>query len=183
MPAPTARAAVTPAPRCILVTGPAGTEKVRWLQETIHTLRADGLVANCAVLATPETAGEMERFARVVPRVSVRRLILPCLCCPGAAELPRRVRALAEESGADRLFVDLPVLAAAGLIAEFDALVRWPREIVVCLDAGWTAARHADSLSYFQFSLLSAADRVIDAPGRPVLNRCRVEASRSLVPA
>lgn len=153
------------------------------MQATIHLSRADRLSANCAVLTPPETAGEMERFARAVPRVSVRRLILPCLCCPGAAELPRRVCALAEESEADWLIVALPALAANGLIAEFDALVRWPREVVVCLDASWTESRRTDSLSCFQFRLISTADRVIDAPGRPGPARRRMEISRSLVPA
>lgn len=118
----------------------------------------------CAVLAPEETAAAMERFARGAPWVSVRRLAVPCLCCPAAAGLPGLVRTLAEEGGPGRLFVDLPVLAAASLLAEFDALVRWPREVVVCLDAGWTEARRAEALSYFQFRLLAAADRVIDCP-------------------
>lgn len=166
MPAPATRSGFSRAPvippRCTIVTGPSGAETARWLQATIHLSRADRLSTSCAVLTIPEAAGEMERFAQVVPRVSVRRLTLPCLCCSGAAELPRRVRALAGESEADWLFVALPVLAAHGLIAEFDALVRWPREVIVCLDAAWSEARRTDSLSYFQFSLISAADRVIE---------------------
>lgn len=173
-------APVVPA-RCTIVTGPSGTETARWIQETIHTSRVDRLSARCAVLVSLENAAEMARFAEAVPRVTVRRLTLPCLCCPGAAELPRRVRALAEESDADWLFVALPVLAANGLIAEFDALVRWPREVVVCLDDAWTEARRTDSLSYFQFRLISAADRVIAAPARSGHAGRRLEVSRSLV--
>lgn len=168
MPPPAASSGFLPAPlvlpRCTIVTGPAGTGKARWMQETIHFSRADAPAINCAVLVAPETAAEMERFARVVPRVNVRRLTLPCLCCPGAADLPRLVRALVEESGADWLFVDLPALAATGLVAQSDALVRWPREIVVCLDAEWAEARRNDSLSFFQFQLITSADRIIDAP-------------------
>ena len=87
------------------------------------------------------------------------------LAIPRAAELLRHVQALVAASGADWLSVDLPVLAATGLIAQFDALVRWPREIILCLDTKWAKARRSDTLSFPQFQLISSADRVIWMPG------------------
>lgn len=180
MPAPTAKPIrqATPAvrrvsvtvPRCIIVTGPRHAGKTRWLQETIHTLRADHPSVRCAVLTAEEGATAMERFVQIVSDLTVRRLFLPCPCCPAVADLPRHARALVEESGADWLFVELPVLPAIGLIAEFDTFVHWPREVVVCLNAHWAKARRTRTLSYFQTRLVDAADRVIDTPDRAAFN-------------
>jgi hypothetical protein len=167
---PAAKPAGASVPHCIIVTGPRHAGKVSWLQETIHAVRADQPSARCAVLIAEEGVTEMERFAQAVPGVTVHRFFLPCQCCPAAADLPRHARALAEASGADWLFVALPVLPATGLIAEFDALVHWPREVVVCLDADWSEARRTRTLSFFQFQLVSAADRVIETRAQPVFD-------------
>jgi hypothetical protein len=169
MPAAEASSGLRPAPRCTIVTGPVGAARIRWMRETIQ-----GAEVKCAVLAPEETAAAMEHFARGVPRVSVRRLAVPCLCCPAAAAgLPDLVRTLVEEGGPDRLFIDLPVLAAASLLAEFDALVRWPRELVVCLSADWAKARRTRMLSYFQSRLIDAADRVVEPTDRPGIDNRR----------
>lgn len=151
----------------VFITGPRVAAKVRWLQETIHEIRAGHSSARCAILSAESGIADLERFARVVPGVTVRRFVLPCFCCPAAAELPRHARTLAEDSRADWLFIDLPVLAAGSLIAEFDALVRWPCEFVLCVDADWGKACHAGTLSFAQIALTDMADRVVMAAPAP----------------
>lgn len=163
----TPTAARTAAPRCIIVTGPRRAGKTRWLQETIHTVRADQPSARFAVLSAEEGTTRMERFAQNVPGITVHRLFLPCPCCPAAADLPRYTRALIAESKADWLFFELPVLPAIGLIAEFDTHMRWLRKVVVCLNAGWATARRTGTFSYFQTQLVEGANRVIEPSSRP----------------
>lgn len=129
-----------------------------------------------AVLASPETATALKRFADLLPGDRVRHLWLACLCCPGAADLPGQIRALAGDAGADRIFVDLPVSGAIGLIAEFDVQKPWRREIVVCLSAAWSASRRQGRLSPYQCRLIRVADSVVHVspnlskPGSEVLN-------------
>lgn len=170
MHASTVRPVCPSAPRCMIVTGPRRAGKTRWLQETVHALRAGQPSARCAVLTVKDSMIGVDRSVQNVPGGVMRRLFLPCSCCSAAVDLPRHVLALAQESGADWLFVELPVLSAINLIAEFDTLVRWPREVVVCLNADWAKARHTGTLSYFQVQLLGAADRVIEAPAGSVID-------------
>ncbi len=155
-------AAVCRSPRCIVVTGPSASAKVRWLQRIIRETLFARRTERCALLTSDETGAAMERFAEAEPRMFVRRIELSCLCCPGRTDLARALRDFAEECAADLILVELPLLAAATQIAEFDALWTNPRELVVCLDDAWATARRAESLSFFQFRLLGAADRVID---------------------
>lgn len=149
-------------PLCVIVTGPSASEKTRWLQQALRQALAARPATRCAVLASDETAEEMLRFARTEPRLLVSRLSPLCICCPGRTDLPRALRMLVDESAAEVLFLELPTLVAAAQLAELAALEFWPREVVVCLDAAWTAARRADALSFFQFLLLAAADHVIE---------------------
>lgn len=156
------------APRLTFVTGPDAVGVARWLAGELATARSEG---TCAVLACREVMAALAHATDLETAI-VRELRLPCMCCPALANFPAQVDACAQESGAGRLFVALPVLAAAGLVAEFDARTRRPREFVLCLDAAWTAARREDALSYFQFSLISAADRVVEAPARRPVPLC-----------
>jgi len=52
-------------------------------------------------------------------------------------------------------------LAAAGLMAEFDRELAWPRELTVCLDRSWDMARREHALSPFQAVLLERADTLV----------------------
>jgi hypothetical protein len=149
-------------PRCVFVTGPRG--RSRWLEERIAEIHAQRADARCAVLLADEGLTRTERFAGSPASVAVKCLFMPCLCCPGAADLPGAIRRLAAATRAEWVFVELPALAAAGLLAEFDRKVGWPREVVVSLNREWAAARRAQTLSVFQSRLLELADRVVERP-------------------
>jgi G3E family GTPase len=149
---------------CVFVTGPRGVGKTRWLQLQIHDLSEKQPGARCAVLLAEEGRTRMEGFVQNTPGVTVRRLLLPCICCPALADLPGALRALVAAARPDWLFVEVPALAAAGLVAEFARVLGWPRELVVCLDQAWATARREHGLSPFQMVLLELADRVVSNP-------------------
>jgi G3E family GTPase len=149
---------------CVFVTGPRGAGKTRWLQLQIHDLAEKQSGARCAVLLAEEGRTRMEGFAQDTPDVTVRRLLLPCICCPALADLRGALRALVAAVRPDWLFVEVPALAAAGLVAEFDRILGWPRELVVCLDRAWVTAQRERGLSPFQMVLLELADRVVSNP-------------------
>ncbi len=151
-------------PHCVFVTGPRGAGKTRWLQLKIHDLAEKQPGARCAVLLAEEGRTRMEKFAQDSPGVAVRRLLLPCTCCPALAELPGALRALVAAVRPDWVFVEVPALAAAGLVAEFDRVLGWPRELVVCLDRAWATAQREHASSPFQMVLLELADRVVSNP-------------------
>jgi G3E family GTPase len=148
----------------VFVTGPRGAGKTRWLQLKIHDLAEKQPGARCAVLLAEEGRTRMEKFAQDSPGVAVRRLLLPCTCCPALAELPGALRALVAAVRPDWVFVEVPALAAAGLVAEFDRVLGWPRELVVCLDRAWATAQREHASSPFQMVLLELADRVVSNP-------------------
>jgi G3E family GTPase len=148
----------------VFVTGPRGAGKTRWLQLQIHHLAEKQPGTRCTVLLAEEGRTRMEGFAQDTPGVTVRRLLLPCTCCPALADLPGALRALVAAVRPDWLFVEVPALAAAGLVAEFARACGWPRELVVCLDRAWATARREHGLSPFQMVLLELADRVVSNP-------------------
>jgi hypothetical protein len=161
-------------PHCVFVTGPRGAGKTRWLQLQIGDLSEKRPGARFAVFLAEEGRTRMEGFARNAPGLSVRRLLLPCPCCPALVDLPGALRELAATVSPDWVFFEMPAIAAAGLLAEFDRALGWPRELAVCLDRAWTKAIQEKSLSPFQMALLELAGRVVpnpaggqDAPGLP----------------
>ena len=171
---PAARGTVPPtgaAPQCEFVTGPRGAGKTRWVQRRIRELALGHPGAQCAVLLAEEGRTRMEGFCRETPGVSARRLLLPCMCCPGLADLPGVVRGLVAAVRPGWIFVEAPALAAAGLMAEFDRAFGWPRKLDVCLDPGWTLALRDDALAPFQLALLGLADLVI--PSLPRVDSLR----------
>lgn len=164
-----ASAGGTIVPHCVFVSGPPRAGKTRWLQQRIRTLAAGTPPARCAVLLAEEGRTRWENFVREVPRVAVHRLVLPCLCCPGLANAPSAMQRLAASSGADWLFVEVPALAAAGVIAEFDRVLGWPRQVVICPGAAWEAVPRTAELPFFLSHLLALADTVV--PHSPELAR------------
>ena len=146
---------------CVIVTGPRGAGKTRWLQRHIRILALGEPPQRCAVLLVEEGRTRMEGFVRDVPGVTVHKLFLPCLCCPAQAELEWTVRTLLATAGASRLFLEVPAIAAPGLVAEFDRIFGWPRQVVVFLDNAWAAARREQRLAYFQSTLLGLATEVV----------------------
>ncbi len=103
----------------------------------------------------------MERFVREVPGVAVRRVLLPCPCCPARAFLPDALRQLVGAPGIDRVFVESPATAAAGLLGEFDRDLGWAREVVLCLDAKWEWLRHRPDLPPFLTALLAQTNLLV----------------------
>lgn len=137
----------SPPPPVTVVTGPRGAGKTRWIQEQLLALTAAQPSARFALLLAEDGRTRMESFVRARPQVAVRRLLLPCFCCPGLVDLPGTTRALAAESNAAHVFLELPVLGAAGLIAEFDRALGWPRRLVLRRDPAWIAAEQAGQLA------------------------------------
>jgi G3E family GTPase len=172
--------ASNPPPHCVFVTGPRGAGKTRWLQLQIHDLAEKQLGARSAVLLAEEGRTRMEKFAQDTAGVAVRRLLLPCTCCPGLADLPGALRELVAAVRPDWLFVEVPALAAAGLVANFDRALGWPRQLVVCLDRAWTTARREHGLSPFQMVLFELADRLVSNPaqGGPHCDTAALQSSR-----
>jgi hypothetical protein len=71
----------------------------------------------------------------------------------------------------DWLFVEVPALAAAGLAADFDRALGWPRELVVCLDQVWATHQREHALPPFQMVLLEIADRIVSNPAAGGITR------------
>jgi len=151
-------------PRCVVVTGPVGAGKTRWLQCCVRRLLQRQPAARPAVLLAEEGRTRMENFCRETPGVVWRKLSLPCTCCPAAADLPGAVRALVGPARADWLFLELPVIAAPGLLAEFDQMLGWSRSFVACLTPRWARALAAEEIPPFQSVLFGQADIVIAGP-------------------
>jgi hypothetical protein len=103
----------------------------------------------------------MESFAHEVPGVAVRRVLLPCPCCPARAYLPDTVRELARDAGAACIWIEAPATAAAGLLREFDRELGWPRQVVLCLDPKWEQLRHRPDLPPFLTAILEEADTIV----------------------
>lgn len=153
-------------PRCVFVTGPRGAGKTRWLQTRILEQVAAQPGSRCGVVLAEDGHTRMEQFAHEVPEVAVRRVLLPCPCCPARAFLPDTVRDLARDTGATCIFVETPATAAAGLLREFDRELGWAREIVLCLDAKWEQLRHRPDLPPFLTTLLEQTDTIV-TPATP----------------
>lgn len=153
-------------PRCVFVSGPRGAGKTRWLQQRIRELIAAQPGLRCAVVLAEEGRTRLERFVHEVPGVAVRRVLLPCPCCPARAGLPELIRELRAGPGADWIFVEAPATAAAGLLGEFDRDLAAPREVVLCLDEKWDWLRHRSDLPPFLSALIERANTVIPPAAR-----------------
>ncbi len=158
-------------PRCVFVTGPRGAGKTRWMQEHIRTLRAKQPGMRCGVVLAEEGRTRMERFAQEPPGVAVRRVYLPCPCCPALANLPGTLYQLVADARTDWVFLEVPTIAAVALLSEFDRAIGWPRQVVVCQDAAWVDAQRRHVLSPFFTNLLDLADTVVAGSATPSIPR------------
>lgn len=156
-------------PRCVVVTGPRGAGKTRWVQERIRALVAATPKLRCGVVLAEEGRRRFERFTRTVPGLAVRRVLLPCPCCPAQAFLPEVVRALVTETGVAQVYLELPAVATLGLLGEFDRELGWPREVVLVLDARWERLRHQGDAPPFVAALAGAADTILAPKSAPDL--------------
>ncbi len=155
-------------PRCVVVTGPRGAGKTRWVQEHIRALVAAAPGQRCGVVLAEEGRTRFERFIRTVPGLAVRRVLLPCPCCPAQAFLPEVVRALVTETGVAQVYLELPAVATLGLLGEFDRELGWPREVVLVLDERWERLCRQGDAPPFLAALREAADTILTpATGAP----------------
>lgn len=150
-------------PRCVVVAGPARKETWAWIERKLHSVREAYPAARLALLAADADIGQLRAIARTYAPIEIRRLMVPCACCPALTNLPSDAKELVDEFKPDWLIVELPALAATALLAHFDAALHWPREFVVCLDDRWAAARRDDLLTWFQSQLLQGADMVVQS--------------------
>lgn len=157
-------APASPAPHCVVVTGPARKETWAWIERKVRFVRETEPAARIAVLAADADLVRLRAMAQHCAPIEIRRLLVPCACCPGLSDLPAEAKELVDETRSDWLLIELPVLAAQPLLAHFDAVLRWPRELVVCLTQSWTEARDRGELTWHQSQLLAAADVITPFP-------------------
>jgi hypothetical protein len=150
------------------VTGPRGAGKTRWIQSRILECLGQEPGGQCGVVRAEDGHTRMEHFAHEVPDVAVRRVLLPCPCCPARSCLPDTVRELVRATSAAWIWVETPATAAAGLLREFDRELGWPRQLVLCLDAKWEQLRHRPDLPPFLTAILEQADTIVP-PGPSAL--------------
>lgn len=143
-------------PYVAFVTGPRGAGKTGWIQRRIQDRRRQSPAARFGVLLAEDGRTRMEPFVRSEPGVYGRRVVLPCVCCPGLVDLPREVRELAALR-IDALYLEVPAAAATGLVADFDRVLGWPRDVIVLLDRAWAEARRAGTLTPFHAAVLDLA--------------------------
>lgn len=148
-------------PGCVFVTGPRGAGKTRWIQSRILEVLGPEPERHCGVVLAEDGHTRMEHFAHEVPEVAVRRVLLPCPCCPARAYLPDTVREIARDTAVAWIWVEAPTTAAAGLLREFDRELGWPRQLVLCLDPKWEQLRHRPDLPPFLEAVLSQADLIV----------------------
>jgi hypothetical protein len=107
------------------VTGPRGAGKTRWIQSRILECLGQEPGGQCGVVRAEDGHTRMEHFAHEVPDVAVRRVRLPCPCCPARACLLDTVRELVRATTAAWIWVEASATAAAGLLRVFDRELGW----------------------------------------------------------
>jgi hypothetical protein len=160
-----------PPPRCVVVIGPRGAGKTQWVQERIRGLCAEQPEVRCGVVLAEEGRTRMERFAQEPPGVAVRRVNLPCPCCPALADLPGALHQLVADARTDWLSLELPAIAAVALLAELDRAIGWPRQVVVCQGAAWVHVQRRHDPPPFFTSLLNLANTVVSEPATTSIPR------------
>jgi len=147
--------------RCVVVTGPRGAGKTRLIQRCILRLLEQRPETVCAVVLAEEGRTRMEGFMAARPGFALRKLFLPCFCCPGRSNLAGELRALVEKVSPDWTFIEMPAIAAVGLMPELDGTVGPGSLVVVCLSEAWAAAQRENMMMPFQTALIAAASAVI----------------------
>lgn len=161
-------------PGCIVITGPQGAGKTRWLQNWVRLARSGRPTLRLAWLLAEQGRTRVENFCRESPGIALRKIVPTCTCCPGAVDLPGHALALTENGQTDWLLIELPVLSAPGLLAEFDRLLHWPRKLVTCLTPAWSRDYQTGEMSPFQSALFAKATMLVTNPAeaQAVLDRC-----------
>jgi hypothetical protein len=176
------------APLCAFVTGPRHSGRTRCIQRRLSAIRAAApsmspavraavfIIDEYATLASaagaPSGKPDAPSAADVFPGAGVRRLALPCICCPELVNLPAAIRALCDAAAGagaplSHLFIKVPDIAAQRLLAEFDGALSWPRTLALCLSPAWVRFRARPDRPMFLDTLLSLADEIIEPPETP----------------
>lgn len=152
-------------PSCVFVTGPRDSGKTRHILKNLRKIAATAHTpeGTVAVLLAEEGRTRAETLSAAFPGLVLRRLFLPCQCCPELARLPAALRLVREANPRiEQIFIEVPDVAALRFLAEFDAVIGWPRRVVTCMSAAWAKARRLQMLPPFQAALIEAADVVIE---------------------
>ncbi|MDF9827160.1 hypothetical protein M2103_000788 [Ereboglobus sp. PH5-5] len=160
-----------PGPLCTFVSGPRDSGKTRHILEHLRRTVATSHTPEGTVAVLLAEAGRTraETLSAAFPGLILRRLFLPCQCCPELARLPAALRATKEANPRlEQVFIEVPDIAALRFLDEFDAVVGWPRNVVLCLSAAWAKARRLDMLLPFQSALIERADTIIEHEGNPL---------------
>ena len=153
-------------PLCHFVTGARGSGKTRHILECLRKIAAteSATGGNVAVMLAEQGRTRAESLSAAFPGLVLRKLFLPCQCCPELAQLPSALRAAWETNPRlEQIFVEAPDVAAARFLEEFDAVLGWPRKVVTCVSASWCKARRLGMLTPFQAALLEKADVLVEA--------------------
>ena len=170
-------------PHCILVTGTLGAGTTLWVDECVGRLMERNPGNRCGVLLADQSPVRKDTACADKPGVVVRGCFLPCTCCPSAADLLAAVHGLVQANQPNWIFIEIPVIAAPGLIAEFDRMVRWPRSLVVGLTPAWVrpaAWDHCHPLGCFCSKQPMRPLRTTKRRRRPWRECCRPGTSRAI---
>lgn len=153
-------------PRCLFITGPLGAGKTRWLRELIVAKRNQTPTAKFACILAERGTTTLDDLAAQTPHwLTVSPLVLPCICCPGAANLPCIAREMVEASGPDWLIVEVPTITAVGLVAETERQLGWSCLLVAVFPAFDPSRRRKLGSNMPLFGRLFArADAIIRDP-------------------
>lgn len=154
-------------PAVTFVTGPRDSGKTRYILECLRNIATGRSNADtkgiAAVLLAEEGRTRAETLSAAFPGLVLRRLFLPCQCCPELARLPSALRATCEANPRlEQIFIEVPDVTAMRFLEEFDQMIGWPRTLVVSLSAAWHKARRLEMLLPTQSVLLEKADVVIE---------------------
>ena len=177
---PSAHPFAVPQCKCTFVTGPRGAGKTSFIQQHLRSLAtaqnhnpARGTVG---VLLAEEGRVRSESLSSCLPGLVLRRLILPCHCCPELARLPSVVRSLVEANPQlGHIFIEVPDVTALRFLSEFDSSVGWERSMVLCINQAWAKGRRIQMLAPHQIALFDMANEIV-GDDSPVSDRARAMA-------
>jgi hypothetical protein len=172
-------------PVCIFVSGPRDSGKTRYILECLRKIAGTSHASEgtVAVLLAEEGRTRAESLSAAFPGLILRRLFLPCQCCPELARLPAALRAIRDANPRlERVFIEVPDVAALRFLEEFDEVIGWPRTLVTCLSAAWFKARRLEMLSPFQHALIERADMLLEPDQSGTTQRLHSESTPTVAP-
>lgn len=152
--------------RCIFVTGPRNSGKTLHILQSLRRIAATAHTpeGTVAVLLAEDGRTRSENLSAAFRGLILRKLFLPCQCCPELARLPANLRAIADANPRlEQVFIEVPDVPALRFIQEFDETLGWPRSVALCISPAWAKARRIGLLSPFQNLLFDTADEIVES--------------------